>query len=118
MSVQIIPKVQSVLRAAGFAVTLLGGLTLAESSHAQEWVHGAGWQIWDDATAPLRPLGIDASQLEEVLRRAGAPTRPEEIDWPESFYHEAVRRGREIRDRYTFLDLAADSGELNDPSVF
>ncbi|MGP6087665.1 CAP family protein [Antarctobacter jejuensis] len=28
-----------------------GGLTLAESVQAEEWVHGAGWQIWDDATA-------------------------------------------------------------------
>jgi hypothetical protein len=35
-----------------------------------------------------------------------------------AFYHEAVRRGREIRDRYTFLDLAADSGGLDEPSAF
>jgi glycerol-1-phosphate dehydrogenase [NAD(P)+] len=74
--------------------------------------------VWDEATARMRAVAIDAGELETVLRRAGAPTRPEEIDWPESFYHEAVRRGREIRDRFTFLDLAADSGGLDDPSAY
>lgn len=48
---QFLSTVQSVLRSAGFAFTLVGGLTLAESASAQEWVHGSGWQIWDDATA-------------------------------------------------------------------
>ncbi len=34
----------------------------------------------------------------------GVPTR--------AFYRDAVRHAREIRDRDTFLDLAADSGML------
>ena len=74
--------------------------------------------IWEEAKARMSAVAIGADELEAVLRRAGAPTRPEEIDWPATFYHEAVRRGREIRDRYTFLDLAADSGGLDDPSAF
>jgi glycerol-1-phosphate dehydrogenase [NAD(P)+] len=74
--------------------------------------------IWDKAIARMEAAAISADELEAVLRRAGAPTRPADIGWPETFYQEAVRRGRQIRDRYTFLDLAADSGGLNDPSVF
>jgi glycerol-1-phosphate dehydrogenase [NAD(P)+] len=48
--------------------------------------------------------------LENVLLRAGAPLAPEDLSWPRAFYDTAVRHAREIRNRYTFLDLAADSG--------
>jgi glycerol-1-phosphate dehydrogenase [NAD(P)+] len=47
-----------------------------------------------------------------VLARAGAPTKPAEIGVPAPFFREAVLRAREIRDRFTFLDLAALSGRL------
>ncbi len=55
---------------------------------------------------------LPAAALEEVLARAGAPRRPEDLQWPRAFYRDAVRHAREIRDRYTFLDLATDSGML------
>jgi glycerol-1-phosphate dehydrogenase [NAD(P)+] len=51
--------------------------------------------------------------LEKALRRAGAPMRPQDVGWPEPFYRTALRHAREIRNRYTFLDLAADSGRLD-----
>ena len=38
----------------------------------------------------------------------GAPTRPEEIGWPAAFYRDAVMHAREIRNRYTALDLVED----------
>jgi glycerol-1-phosphate dehydrogenase [NAD(P)+] len=69
----------------------------------------ARWGSTRDAIARVtRP----ARFLAEVLRRAGAPTTPEELGWPRNFYQRAVRHAREIRNRYTFLDLAADSGRL------
>ena len=52
-------------------------------------------------------------QLREILERAGAATGPEALGWPRAFYGEAVRHAREIRNRYTFLDLAADGGVLD-----
>jgi glycerol-1-phosphate dehydrogenase [NAD(P)+] len=60
----------------------------------------------------LRAASRPAAELEGVLARAGAPRRPEDLDWPHDFYDSAVKHAREIRDRYTFLDLAADSGML------
>jgi glycerol-1-phosphate dehydrogenase [NAD(P)+] len=69
----------------------------------------ARWgSIRDAITRVTRP----ARFLAEVLQRAGAPTTPEELGWPRDFYQRAVRHAREIRNRYTFLDLAADSGRL------
>jgi glycerol-1-phosphate dehydrogenase [NAD(P)+] len=69
---------------------------------------------WDSFRMRLRAVLPPAAALEEVLARAAAPRRPEDLDWPRAFYREAVRHAREIRDRYTFLDLAADSGMLDD----
>jgi glycerol-1-phosphate dehydrogenase [NAD(P)+] len=40
---------------------------------------------------------------------------PEALGWPRAFYRAAVRHAREIRGRYTFLDLAADSGLFDRP---
>jgi len=69
---------------------------------------------WDSFRARLRAVLRPAAALEAVLARAGAPRRPEDLHWPRAFYRGAVRHAREIRDRYTFLDLAADSGMLDD----
>jgi glycerol-1-phosphate dehydrogenase [NAD(P)+] len=63
--------------------------------------------------AATRPVDF----LQDVLRRAGAPTRHGDLGWTEAFYRDAVRHARELRDRYTFLDLAADSGMFETESV-
>ncbi|MCH8155503.1 MAG: sn-glycerol-1-phosphate dehydrogenase [Alphaproteobacteria bacterium] len=72
---------------------------------------------WDEIRARLRAIMLPAARLEAVLKAAGAPTTPEELGWPRGFYLEALRHAREIRNRYTFLDLAADSGVLQDAEL-
>lgn len=69
---------------------------------------------WDSFRARLAAASRPAAELEAVLTRAGAPCRPEDLHWPRAFYGDAVRHAREIRDRYGFLDLAADSGMLEE----
>jgi glycerol-1-phosphate dehydrogenase [NAD(P)+] len=69
---------------------------------------------WDGIRARLGAVMVPAHRLEAVLRAAGAPTTPEDLGWPRDFYREALRHAREIRNRFTFLDLAADSGILQD----
>jgi len=67
---------------------------------------------WDKIRARLRAVTVPAARLEAVLRAAGAPTTPEDLGWPRDFYLDALHHAREIRNRYTFLDLAADSGAV------
>ncbi len=67
---------------------------------------------WDTIREAIGAVARPASFLEGVLRRAGAPTLPENLHWPRDFYRIAVANARQIRNRYTFLDLAADSGAL------
>jgi glycerol-1-phosphate dehydrogenase [NAD(P)+] len=69
---------------------------------------------WDAMRTRLLAVTRPAGILRDALRRAGAPTEPEALGWPRPVYREAVRRAREIRNRITFLDLAADAGVLDD----
>ena len=72
---------------------------------------------WSDFQTRLQAVVVPATQLEAVLQAAGAPTTPEDLGWPRDFYIEALRHAREIRNRYTFLDLAADSGVFQDAAL-
>jgi glycerol-1-phosphate dehydrogenase [NAD(P)+] len=56
---------------------------------------------------------LPASRLAAVLARVGGPATPAEIGLSPGFYAVAVRNARFLRNRYTFLDLAADSGHLD-----
>ncbi|MGQ0664118.1 MAG: hypothetical protein ACT4P2_11140 [Pseudomonadota bacterium] len=46
--------------------------------------------------------------------RAGAPTAPQAVGWPLPLYGQALIHARELRDRYTFLDLAGDCGRFDE----
>jgi len=72
---------------------------------------------WEEIARKLAAVTRPAAELESVLKKASAPTTPEALGWPLDFYRNAVRHAREIRDRYTFLDLAGDSGLLERPDV-
>jgi glycerol-1-phosphate dehydrogenase [NAD(P)+] len=67
---------------------------------------------WPEIRAALRQVTRPSSEMEQALKAAGAPTKATDIHIPPAFYRQAVLHAREIRDRYTFLDLAAESGRL------
>ena len=62
--------------------------------------------------ANVHSATIPASRLESIMKRAGGPTALADIGLAPDFYAAAVRNARFLRDRYTFLDLADDSGHL------
>jgi glycerol-1-phosphate dehydrogenase [NAD(P)+] len=67
------------------------------------------WPAMRERFAAVRRSAAD---LQRALAAAGAPTRPADLDWPAPFYRTAVMRARQIRSRYSFLDLAGDAGLL------
>lgn len=67
---------------------------------------------WEAIREEIGSVTRPALFLREVLRRAGAPLGHEELGWPHQFAVRALRHARDIRARYTFLDLAVDSGGL------
>jgi glycerol-1-phosphate dehydrogenase [NAD(P)+] len=60
----------------------------------------------------LREVMLPTARLREALVAAGAPTTGVDLGLPSGFYRTAVRHAREIRDRYSILDLADDAGVL------
>jgi glycerol-1-phosphate dehydrogenase [NAD(P)+] len=67
---------------------------------------------WSAIVADIRAVMLPSSRLASVMARAGGPATPADIGLSAEFYAAAVRNARYLRDRYTFLDLAADSGHL------
>ena len=68
--------------------------------------------VWDDMVRAIRAVTLPASRLAAVLARVGGPSTPADIGLSRDFYAAAVRNARFLRNRYTFLDLADDSGRL------
>jgi len=68
---------------------------------------------WPAIRAAIGAVSLHADALSLVLKEAKAPRTPEDLGWPRVSYQAAVRHAREIRNRYTFLDLAADAGLLD-----
>ncbi len=69
-------------------------------------------EIWDDLKAEVQPFLIAVEEMETMLRDSGGPTTYEELGVEGDLYREAVVHCREMRNRYSFLDIAADSGLL------
>ncbi len=67
---------------------------------------------WDEIWAVLGPLCPEPRFLREALRRAGAPTTPSDLGLSAGRVHRALLMAREVRSRYTVLDLAAEVGLL------
>lgn len=67
---------------------------------------------WDGIRDQVAAILLPASHLESVLRAAGADLTPQAIHLDRPFYDRALLHSREIRERYTCLDLAGDTGAL------
>ncbi|MGF1609868.1 MAG: iron-containing alcohol dehydrogenase [Kiloniellales bacterium] len=69
---------------------------------------------WAGFVAPLRAVMLPLQRLWDAMTRAGAARTPQELGVAPEFYRNVVRHARFTRDRFTILDLAGDSGELED----
>lgn len=68
---------------------------------------------WHSIAEEVAAIAVPSARLEAALLSVGGPTRPEDLGISSERYRSAVRHAREIRDRFTCLDLAADSGLLD-----
>ncbi len=71
-------------------------------------------EIWPDLRRELAAFIIPVEEMTRLLRAAGGPVTAADLGVPTDFYREAVVHCREMRNRFSFLDLAADSGILAD----
>jgi glycerol-1-phosphate dehydrogenase [NAD(P)+] len=63
---------------------------------------------WDTMRLAIERVTVPPDRLRSILLAAGCPTTPAELGYTDDDMRRALAHAREIRDRYTFLDLAAD----------
>ncbi len=84
---------------------------LFSKENIQKWnAHLA--KKWDSFTEPMRRVMLSTEKVAAPLRAAGAHTSSDDLGFDAAFYAEAIKNARFIRDRFTILDLADDSGKL------
>ena len=69
--------------------------------------------IWPTLREELAPFVIPVVEMERLLRAAHGPLTAADLGLDPAFYREAVVHCREMRDRFSFLDIAADAGMLD-----
>jgi glycerol-1-phosphate dehydrogenase [NAD(P)+] len=69
-------------------------------------------RIWPSLVAELGKMMRRAGEIDAALSRCGAPRTYRDLNLRHDFFANAVKYAREIRNRYTFLDLAGDSNRL------
>jgi glycerol-1-phosphate dehydrogenase [NAD(P)+] len=69
--------------------------------------------IWPRLKSEIAAQRRSAGEIDAALAKVEAPRRFSAIGLPRSSFKDAILHAREIRNRYTFLDLAADSGLLD-----
>jgi glycerol-1-phosphate dehydrogenase [NAD(P)+] len=67
---------------------------------------------WPERRRRLQDVALAPERLEQALAAAGAAARPEQLGIDPVFSRDAVLHAREIRERASMLDLAADAGLL------
>ena len=68
--------------------------------------------IWPDLKREVQAFMIPVAEMEKLLVDAGAPTTAAELGLDLDFYRQAVRHGHEMRDRFSFVDIAANADVL------
>ena len=67
---------------------------------------------WDAIANRLRAVMLPYEKIEASMRAAGCQLTGADLGLKPGFYRDALRYSRFIRDRFTILDVAGDSGQL------
>jgi glycerol-1-phosphate dehydrogenase [NAD(P)+] len=71
-------------------------------------------KVWPELREKVREQLLPAGEIKEMLEAAGCPTTPEEIGLGWEEFEKTYRRAQTIRKRYTVLDLALETGLLDE----
>lgn len=70
--------------------------------------------IWPELRDECLQMAVPRQKLRQYLDLAGGPTSAQALGVPIDFYREAVSHGHEMRNRFSFADIACDSGVIQD----
>ncbi len=67
---------------------------------------------WPQISERLKAVMLPYQRLHDAMKRAGCQLTGADLGLDPEFYRDAVRYSRFIRDRFSMLDVAGDSGQL------
>lgn len=70
--------------------------------------------IWPQLREELYAFMMPPEEMEATLRSAGGPVSATELGLPRRVWRDAMKYARDVRNRWSFLDLADDAGLLDD----
>ncbi|SEA54773.1 iron-containing alcohol dehydrogenase [Rubrimonas cliftonensis] len=70
--------------------------------------------IWPELREECGAMTIPVAEMTRLLAAAGGATTARELGVPRDFWREAVRHAHEMRNRFSFADLACDAGLLDE----
>jgi glycerol-1-phosphate dehydrogenase [NAD(P)+] len=71
-------------------------------------------ELWPTLRQELKQFMVPVDEMQRLLKSTGGPISAAELGTSADFYREAVVHCREMRNRFSFLDIAADAGMLED----
>ncbi len=90
-----------------FAKKSFEGTSLEQANHRLQ-------EIWTELKDEVQPFLISVEEMEELLKSSGGPVNYRELGVEADLYRDAIVHCREMRNRFSFLDIAADAGILED----
>ena len=70
-------------------------------------------EIWPELRVELKAMMIEPDEIAAIIRSAGGPTSATELGLPRDIWRQAMKHARDVRNRWSFLDLADDAGLLD-----
>jgi len=70
--------------------------------------------LWPELRQELRPMLMDPAEMKAALEASGGPTTATELGLDRRVWRNAMKHARDVRNRWSFLDLADDAGLLDD----
>jgi glycerol-1-phosphate dehydrogenase [NAD(P)+] len=70
--------------------------------------------LWPQLRNELQRFVMPPAEMAAILRAAGGPTTASELGLPRKIWRDAMKHARDVRNRWSFLDLADDAGLLDD----
>ena len=71
-------------------------------------------EIWTELKEEVQPFLISVDEMVEMLKSSGGPVNYKQLGVDANLYRDAIIHCREMRNRFSFLDIAADAGLLED----
>jgi glycerol-1-phosphate dehydrogenase [NAD(P)+] len=69
--------------------------------------------LWPELRVELKAFVMDPADMRKVLASAGGPVSGSELGLPRGVWRNAMKHARDVRNRWSFLDLADDAGLLD-----